>query len=296
MPTHQTDALHRFLFEELNIRGQLVRLDQSWGTMLRRRAYPESVRQVLGDTLVATALLGATIKFRGRLIVQLQSSGPLHMVVAHYSHAGKVRGLARWRGQIKPRQALRELCPDGTLVATIEPERGEPYSKPYQGIVSLQGHTVAEALEQYFDQSEQLPTRLKLASTETTAAGLLLQCMPGHAPDPDGWERVQQLGATLTEPELLSLDAKRVVQRLFHQETVRLFKPDDLVFECACSRERTAAMLTSLGQDEVRDILHEQGAVSITCEFCGQDYAFDAVDAESLFSAHGPLEQDATRH
>ena len=292
MPERDTDALHRFLFEELNIRGQLVRLDDSWRTTLQRRDYPKAVRQVLGDTLVATALLGATIKFHGRLIVQLQSSGPLHMVVAHYSHNGKVRGLARWQGEIKAEHTLRELCPDGTIIATVERNRGEPY----QGIVSLQGHTVAEALEQYFDQSEQLPTRLKLASTDTTAAGLLLQRMPGEAPDPDGWERVQQLGATLTEPELFALDATRVLQRLFHQETVRLFKPWDLTFECTCSHERSAAMLASLGQDEVRDILHEQGAVSITCEFCGQNYAFDAVDAESLFSNHAPLDKDATRH
>ena len=293
---HEPDALHRFLFEKLNIRGQLVRLDQSWRTVLERREYPPAVRQILGDTLAATALLGATLKFTGRLIVQLQSSGPLHMVVAQYSHDGKLRGLARWRGSIGAQQTLPELCPDGTLVATVEPARNAFKQEPYQGIVSLQGLSVAAALERYFDQSEQLPTCLKLASTDSTAAGLLLQRMPGLAPDPDGWERVQQLGSTLTEPELLTLDATRVLQRLFHQETVRLFEPASLAFACTCSRERTATMLQALGQDEVHDIVREQGTVSITCEFCGMSHAFDAVDAASLFTEAGPLDSNATRH
>jgi len=273
-----------------------VRLDQSWRTILERRAYPPAVRQILGDTLAATALLGATLKFTGRLIVQLQSTGPLHMVVAQYQHDGTLRGLARWHDEIGPSPSLNELCPNGTLVATIEPERNGKPLEPYQGIVALQGHSVSTALERYFDQSEQLPTRLKLASNETTAAGFLLQQMPGTAPDPDGWERVQQLGATLTEPELLTLDATRMLQRLFHQETVRLFAPAELSFECSCSQERMSAVLQSLGQEEIRDIVHEQGAVKVTCEFCGMIYGFDAVDAESLFSATGPLNDNATRH
>jgi molecular chaperone Hsp33 len=293
---HATDTLHRFLFERLNIRGQLVRLDHTWRSLLERRAYPPAIHHILGDTLAATALLGATIKFTGRLVVQLQSTGPLHLVVAQYGHAGTLRGLARWQGEVGASQSLSELCPDGTLIATVEPEQQGLRQDPYQGIVALQNHSVAAALERYFEQSEQLPTRLQLVCNDNTAAGLLIQRMPGVAPDPDGWERIQQLTATLTESELLTLDTEQMLQRLFHQETVRLFDPVALRFECTCSRERTATMLQSLGQDEVLEIIREQNTVGVTCEFCGMAYTFDAEAAASLFAPANSLNDDATRH
>lgn len=291
-----TDALHRFVFEHLPIRGHLVRLDEAWQTILARREYPAAVRTLLGQTLAATALLGATIKFQGRLIVQIQSTGSVHLVVAEIDHIGQLRGLARWREPLNLHHtSLDQLCPDGTLIATIAADEQEPY----QGIVALQGQTIASALEQYFHQSEQLPTQLILAHNDYTAAGLLVQVLPGvdfADPDTNDWTRIQHLMATLTDSELLQLPVEQILQRLFHEDTVRLFQPSPLVFACACSAERSTNMLTALGQDEVRDIINSEAHIEISCEYCGQVYRFDAVDAESLFTSTGLLDQDATRH
>lgn len=286
----ERDALQRFMFEHHDVRGEIVRLDRTWQTVLERRHYPPAVRRVLGEAVAATALLYASIKFQGRLTLQLQGAGPLHLLVVQCTHEGALRALARWHDHPQP-LPLGELCGHGTLAVTVEPETGR---EPYQGIVQAEGPSIAAALELYFDQSEQLPTRLLLTSSERTAAGLLLQRLPGEHADPDAWGRIQQLGATLTEPELLTLDASAIIRRLFHEETVRLFSARPLRFRCSCSRERTAAMLRSLGPEEVRDILAEQGQVSVACQFCGMDYVFDAVDAERLLSGGAQPEPPRT--
>jgi molecular chaperone Hsp33 len=275
-----TDALHRFVFEHHPVRGEIVRLDASWRTVLERRRYPPAVRQVLGQALAATALLFATIKFRGRLTLQLQGPGPLHLLVVQCSDSGEMRALARWHDPIAP-APLAELCGHGTLAVTIEPDGGRDR---YQGVVQVDGPDVGSALETYFVHSEQLPTRLWLCSDRHTAAGLLLQRLPGEDPDADAWDRLQQLGASLTTPELLTLDAERILRRLFHQDTLRLFDAQPLGFHCNCSRERTTAMLRALGADELHDILAERGHISVACEFCGMDYRFDAVDVAGLLN------------
>jgi molecular chaperone Hsp33 len=250
--------------------------------VLERRDYPPAVRRLLGEAMVATALLSASIKFQGLLTLQLQSNqGPLRLLVVQCGGEGNLRGLARWRGEVGE-APLFTLCAEGTLVITIDPGFGKDR---YQGIVSLTGDSLAAALEEYFAYSEQLPTRLRLLANERTAAGLLLQRLPGETLEADAWKRIEALGATLTDQELLNLDAQEIVHRLFHQEDVRLFEAQPMSFRCTCSRERIESMLLSLGYAEVKSVLQEQGRVSVTCEFCGMCYGFDAVDVEGLFAA-----------
>jgi len=276
-----SDALHRFLFEPLAVRGEIVRLDAAWRTVLERRAYPLAVRDILGQATAAAALLSATIKFDGLLTLQIQARGPLRLVVAQITSERKLRALARWDGEPQA-GPLRDLCGDGALSLTIDLGQGR---KPYQGVVGLQGDTLAQALEQYFDQSEQLPTQIQLAADDRAAAGLLLQRLPDTvAADADGWNRLETLAATLQSAELLALPAPVLLRRLFHEEDVRLFDPDFFGYRCTCSRERTAAMLHAMSEDELRQILREQGLIQVDCEFCGHRYPFDAIDVASLQS------------
>jgi molecular chaperone Hsp33 len=276
------DALYRFLFESLAVRGEIVHLDAAWRTVLERRAYPPAVRMALGETLAAAVLLSATIKFDGLLTLQIQARGPLRLLVAQVTSERTLRGLARWDGEPTP-APLRDLCGDGVLILTLDPGGS---GDPYQGVVGLNGATLAEALEEYFSRSEQLVTRLRLAADEHTAAGLLLQQLPdATSTDPDGWNRLGALTATLHPTELLRTDPPKLVRRLFHEETPRLFDPREFRYRCACSRERTRAMLLALGESELRQALDEQGALHVDCEFCGQRYPFDRVDLAGLFAA-----------
>ncbi len=286
------DSLHRFLFEHLAARGEIVHLDATWRTVLERRPYPPVVRHVLGETVAAAALLSTTIKFDGLLTLQIQASGPLRLVVVQVTSERTLRALARWDGE--PEAApLRDLCGDGALILTLDLEQGR---EPYQGMVSLRGDTLAEALQEYFERSEQLPTRIHLAADERVAAGLLLQRLPGAGgADADAWNRLGALAATLQPAELLELDAPALLRRLFHEEDVRLFEPDTFRYRCACSRERTAAMLRTLSEAELRETLDEQGAMYVDCEFCGHRYVFDPIDIAGLSTAITP-DPSTARH
>ncbi len=288
----EPDALHRFIFEHIAVRGELVQLDQAWRTVLARRPYPTPVRQLLGEAVAATALLYATIKFRGRLTLQLQSEGPVHLLVVQCNDHGDLRALARWH-DLPAAAEPAQLCAGGTLTVTVESNQGQDR---YQGIVQLDSGDISVALERYFAQSEQLPTRFKLACSERGAAGLLLQRLPGELDNPDDWERIQQLGATITARELLTLDPASILRRLFNEDSIRLFEPQPLRFRCSCSRERTGVMLKALGRAEVEDILAEQGAVTVGCEFCGLEQVFDAVDVAQLFEGGVQYPNPHTRH
>ncbi|MFO1371224.1 MAG: Hsp33 family molecular chaperone HslO [Candidatus Competibacteraceae bacterium] len=287
-----SDSLHRFLFEQLAARGEIVHLDTVWRTVLERRVYPLAVRQILGEAVAAAALLSATIKFDGLLTLQIQARGPLRLVVVQVTSERTLRALARWDGEPEP-APLRDLCGDGTLILTLELGQGK---EPYQGVVSLHGDTLAEALEEYFEQSEQLPTRIRLTTDERVAAGLLLQRLPGvAAADADAWNRLETLAATLKPAELLELDAPTLVRRLFHEDDVRLFDPNYFCYRCTCSRERTAAMLRTLSDAELQQTLDEQGTLHVDCEFCGHRYVFDPIDIAGLFTATTP-DPPATHH
>jgi molecular chaperone Hsp33 len=286
-----TDALHRFLFDGTDVRGELVHLDASWRAVLGRHPYPDTVRGPLGEALAATVLLTGTLKFDGALILQVQGEGPLRTLVAQATHAGTIRGLARWEGEV-PAGDLAQVFGQGRLVLTLEPAVGERY----QGIVPLLGTDLADALETYFRTSEQLGTRLWLAAGPERAAGLLLQRLPGGGGDEDDWTRIATLANTLTAGELTALPAATLLHRLFHEEELRLFEPEPVAFRCTCSRGRIEDTLRALGQAEVEATLEEQGQVEVSCEFCNRVYRWDRVDARQLFTEATRHEPPAARH
>jgi len=294
--SEDNDQLQRFLFDGSSVRGELVRLDEAWHALLERRAYPAPVRQLLGEAAVATVLLAATIKFDGTLILQARGDGPLDLLVVECTGQRTLRGLARWSGDVAGLD-FAGLVGRGQLVMTIDPGAD---SDRYQGIVEIAGGSLSECLQGYFDRSEQLPTRLWLGVDDRRAAGLLVQEMPGGTDDEDDdvWDRVTTLAGTVTASELLGLAPRQLLHRLFHEERVRVFEPQHWRFECSCSRERVATMLESLGRAELESILHDEGLVSVDCEYCGETYRFDAVDVEQLLTdtAIAADEPSSTRH
>ncbi|GLQ95691.1 Hsp33 family molecular chaperone HslO [Dyella mobilis] len=280
------DVLHRFLLERAGVRGVIVRLGAAWREVAGRMDYPEPLRNLLGQSLAASALLTGNIKFEGALSIELKSAGALRLLFTECSDAGRLRGLARWSDAIPADLPLSEL-PGAVMAITIgHAERGQRY----QGLVDLNHDELAGALENYFQQSEQLPARIVLAANAEHAVGLMLQKLPsegGHdvAEDEDAWPRIEHLTATLGAQELLDTPSQQLLYRLYHEETVRLFQPRPLAFGCSCSRERVEAMLRSLGREEVEATLEsQQGIIEVTCEFCARNYTFDRVDAQHLLS------------
>jgi molecular chaperone Hsp33 len=289
------DTLQRFLFEHAPIRGEVAHLDATWRAVLERHDYPPALRSVLGELMAAGALLAATLKFDGSIILQLHGSGPVKLIVVECTSEQTLRATAKWTDELPDQgRGLAGLLGDGRFVITLVPADGR---QSYQGVVAIDPAGVAASLEHYMQRSEQLETRLWLAAGEERAAGLLLQKLPEREEaDEDSWNRATQLAATLTVPELLKLPAQNLLHRLYHQEDIRLFDPRPVSFRCSCSSERVAAMLRMLGYAEVRSILEERDAVEVTCEFCNRAYRYDSVDAEQLFAAAHSPQVGATRH
>ena len=287
-----SDSLNRFLFENLAVRGELVHLDATWRTALQHHDYPAPVRDLLGQMMAAAALLGATIKFQGSITIQLQGNGPVSLAVVECTSLGTLRGVAHWQGEV-PERGLREQAGDGRLAITIDPGAGR---ERYQGIVPLDGDTLAAAIDHYLQRSEQLDTQIWLVADRTRVAGLLLQRLPDERAEQEDWERITLLGGTITNRELLELPAEQVIHRLFHEEDVRLFEAQPLSFRCSCSREKVARMLQNLGREEVDSIIADEGTIEVSCEFCNHHYRFDAVDAQQLFAEGVQPEVGATRH
>ncbi len=289
-----SDTLQRFIFEDAPIRGELVQLAATWQAVTERQAYPAPLRKLLGELMAAGALLTATLKFEGALILQLHGSGPVKLIVVECATGHAMRATAKWEGELPEAGDLRTLLGNGRFAINLLPESGQP---GYQGVVDLNADSIAAALEHYMATSEQIDTRLWLASNDTHAAGLLLQKLPGHdAADADAWPRAAHLAATVQPQELLTLAPRALLHRLFHEEDLRVFEPHPVFFRCSCSRERVTGMLRMLGVDEVRKILTEREAIEVRCEFCNRRYAFDAVDSEEIFSAVLAAPSQNTRH
>jgi len=300
---HDRDCLHRFLFERYPIRGHIVHLDASWRALLEHRDYPASIRDTLGEAVAASVLLAATLKFDGTLSLQLQGRGPMHLLLAQCSNQLGVRAVARYRESVE-RRDLSGMSGEGNLTVTLE---NDDLSQRYQGVVPLSGERLADCLRNYFETSEQLPTRLWLHATPGGASGLLLQRLSddaalkrGGSTDPaeidDAWRRVQLLGDTLRPEEIQTLSDRDILRRLFAEDDVRLFESSPVFFRCRCSRERVACMLRALGAAEVRSVIEEQGKVEVRCDFCNRAYLFDAVDTEHLLSARVAADASDTRH
>lgn len=294
-----SDFSQRFLFEDTDVRGELVELDQSFAEVLAKHAYPEPVAELLGEMLAAVTLLSDILKYDGLLVLQARSSGPVPLLMVECSSDREIRGIARYDAEaLGEAHTLRELMPEGVLAMTVDPKVG----KRYQGIVSLDGETLADCLSGYFEMSQQLPSRFWLNADGRRARGLLLQQLPAdRQSDPEeraaSWEHLLTLADTLTAEELLGLDNETLLRRLYHQETVRVFDAEPLRFGCSCSRERSANALASLGEADAVQLVQEQGgSVQIDCQFCNHSYRFDAADIAQLFAGGGSAEPSPTRH
>jgi molecular chaperone Hsp33 len=282
--------LRRFILERHPLRGFWIRLDGAWREMRRHQRYPPAVEALLGEAVTASLLLAATLKFHGTLTLQLAGDGLVNLLVAQCTHEFVIRAVARFDDGIDGAIAFRQLVGDGRLTVTIE---ADERSARYQGIVALAGATLAECLENYFATSEQLPTRIALAADHVSGGGVLLQKLPAAAGtqgealaavSQQVWEDLQSRVATLDASLLRLGAAEEVLQRVCGEHDCRLFQGSPVRFACRCSEGRVAGLLRSLGPDEMRSILAEQGAVTVTCEFCGRPYRFDAIDVERLFS------------
>ncbi|MGF1686950.1 Hsp33 family molecular chaperone HslO [Photobacterium japonica] len=277
------DSLHRYLFDGASVRGELVQLSDTYHQIIASQAYPAPLQTLLGELLVATSLLTATLKFEGSITVQLQGDGPVKLAVINGDHQQQLRGVARWDGELPTTGSIHDLMGKGHMVITITPNKGERY----QGVVGLEGDSLAACLEGYFNNSEQLKTRIWLRTGEfegeAKAAGMLLQIMPDGQGQEGDFEHLEQLTSTVKNDELFSLDAQDVLYRLYHQETVQLFDPQAVSFQCGCSRERSAAAICSIERTEIERIVAEDGKISLHCDYCGSSYDFDNVDVAALF-------------
>ena len=288
-----SDSIRRFLFEGAPIRGEIVQLDATWRAVLERHDYPPLLRTLLGEMMAASALLSATLKFDGAMLMQVQGTGPLRLLVVECTSAGTLRATAKW--DALPEQAgFAELLRDARCAITLIQPDG---SQSYQGVVEVVGQCVADMLMHYMRHSEQIDTVLSVSADATRAAGLLLQRLPEAADDDtDRWDRVRMLAGTVQPSELLGLAPVDVVRRLFHEEDIRLFDPRPLAFRCSCSKARVESMLRMVGLEEVESVLAERGHVEVTCDFCNRVYRFDPVDAAQLFVGGTRTAGSATRH
>ncbi|AZY48660.1 Hsp33 family molecular chaperone HslO [Bordetella avium] len=295
-----TDLLKKYLFEARTVRVQSVRLHDTWKQAQSHQQYPPAITRLLGELVAASTLLAANIKFEGSLVLQIQGDGPIALLVVECRSDLSLRATVKIReGHEVPAdgtmQSLLNAQGGGRFMVVLDPERKLPGQQAYQGIVPLEGETVAEALQHYMKASEQLDTRLWLAANDDYAAGLLIQRLPDHggneleAQNPgEAWNRALHLADTLTSEEMLSTDMDTLTHRLFWEETLIAFEPSPVRWFCPCTRERVAGMLRSLGQTEVEDILAEQGKVEVRCDFCGKPYLFDKVDCTGLFTDASP--------
>ena len=312
--------LHKFIFDGLPVRGQLVRLTDAWQEVLRRRAantqtgaYPPPVAEMLGEMTAAAVLMQSNIKFDGALIMQIFGDGPVKVAVAEVQPDMRLRATASMVGELPAGARLPDLVNvggGGRCAITLDPKDRLPGQQPYQGVVPLADEggaplmDLAAVVEHYMRQSEQLDTTLVLAADEQVAAGLLIQRLPVQGQDnlsqssvaredagevaEDDYQRIAILAKSLKREELLGLDADTILRRLFWEENLMRFEPQAGAsgprFACSCSRERVAAMLKGLGQQEADSIIAEQGQIEVSCDFCGQQERFDAVDVGRLFT------------
>ncbi len=294
-----TDYTQRFIFDERDVRGELVALEHSYAEVLAKHDYPLPVQQLLGEFMAAAALLVGTLKFDGLLILQARSEGPVPLLMIECSSERDIRGLARYNAEdISEGATLADLMPNGVLAMTVDPTQGQRY----QGIVDLDGETLSECFTNYFVMSQQVNTKFWLNADGQHARGLLLQQLPTDREKDEeeraaSWQHVTALASTLTAEELLGLNNETVLHRLYHEEAVRLFDIQPLRFRCSCSRERSGNALVSLGLEDAKQLAAEHGgSVEVDCQFCNQSYKFDAADIEQLFAGGGVDTPSDTRH
>lgn len=302
------DTLQRFIFENAAVRGELVEISDTWEQVQARKEYPAAVRTLLGEMIAAAALLSANLKFNGMLVMQMHGDGPVRLLVVECDSELHLRATAKLAEGIEiPDDAgLTQLVNAhgrGRFVITLDPKDKLPGQQPYQGVVPLNGESVAVVIENYMLRSEQLDTRLWLAADRNVSRGLLLQKLPKEGgsgtevDDLETWNHTVTLASTLKTEEMLSTDINTLLRRLFWEETIRVFEPRHPSFHCSCTREKVGSMLKMLGKEEIDSALADLGKLSINCDFCGQHYEFDKVDCTQLFATETPSDamQPASR-
>lgn len=292
-PAHlvEVDICQRFLIEDSTVRGEIVLLESSLQNVFAKHPYPIEIQGLLGELLTAAVLLASTVKIDGSLSIQARGGKHIDLLMVECDTQKHVRALARWSEHTHG-LGFRELLEGSQLVITLDPKGANlNQGNRYQGIVPLEGNSLTESLEFYFKQSEQLATRLWLTQGDGRAAGLILQQLPFNSDvqlskeqNEEDWQRLSLLAGTITQEELLHLSPTTLLQRLFHEENVRLFPAQEVQFKCTCSQARFGSALANLGRHELEDIMKEQGQITTTCEFCNQTYTFDQVDVEVLLS------------
>jgi len=294
------DTLQRFIFENSAVRGELVEMSDTWQQVQALRDYPAPVRTLLGEMMAAAALLSANLNLDGMRVLQVHGDGPVRLLVVECDSALRLRATAKLApdAQIPADASLTQLVNahgHGRFVITLDPKDKFPGQQPYQGIVPLDGESVAVVIENYMLRSEQLDTRLWLAADATVSRGLLLQKLPHEgrtnapvADEADTWNHMVMLASTLRNDELLSTDIGTLLRRLFWEQTIRLFEPRHPSFYCSCNRDKVGNMLRMLGKPEVDAALEELGKLAINCDFCGRHYEFDKVDCTQLFAVENP--------
>ncbi|OFA31868.1 molecular chaperone Hsp33 [Glaciecola punicea] len=283
------DVLDRFLFENRSIRGEIVSLEESFQSILASADYPGFVQTLIGELLVTASLLAATLKFEGEIALQIQGEGPIKYIIVNGTHEQKLRGVARWDETIVQHpKSFSECFKKGILVITLTPKDGQRY----QGMVALDKSSLADCVEDYFLQSEQLLTKVFLTSqlgVNPKAAGLLIQIVPTSSEssnveeNPD-FEHVVHLANTVTSEEILTLQHSQMIHRLYHDEVIRIFEPQKVQFSCDCSRDRSAGALRSMPIDELLEIIVEDGNIKMDCQFCHSVYIFDEIDVKNIHS------------
>lgn len=296
--TIQLDALQRFVFDNTPIRGNIVHLNHTFNTALQHQHCPPVLRAALGELMAASALLAATLKMQGALVLQVQGKGPVKLLVVECTADLSMRATAKWASDSSIDELSAadfvSLVGDGHFVITLDPKDG---SQTYQGIVPLEGKSISEILQNYMQRSEQIDTRIWLACDQQSAAGMLLQKLPDQPEqDMDAWDRMGHLAETMRQEELLGLVPEELLLRLFNQEDVRLFEAQPVKFHCSCSRNSVSAMLQLLGQPEVESIIQERGNIEVHCDFCNKNYEFDKVDVEQLFISSMVVPGSQSKH
>ncbi|WP_258239949.1 Hsp33 family molecular chaperone HslO [Pseudidiomarina homiensis] len=272
---YPTDLLYRYTFSGQDVRGELVQLSSSYQRMIQGHNYPAPVQRLLGELMAATALLSATLKFEGHISLQVQGDGPINFITVNGSHHQDLRGLARVRGTVADdNNDFRALFGKAVMIITITPDDGERY----QGVVDADAESLAQVIERYFAQSEQLHTRVWLHADGEHAAGMFLQVLPAAGHDLAAFEHLETLTASMTAHELYALSGEEVLHRLYHQEHLELYAPQQVAFHCGCSRERTLESLAAVHPDELRAILAEDGEIIMTCDYCLAEYRFAEAD------------------
>lgn len=308
-----SDRLHKFLFDAGStarspVRGEIVSLTATWKQIKERHRHPEPVMRLLGELVAASTLLSANLKFNGALIMQIHGDGPVRLLVVECNADLTVRATVKLSPGVAIANdasfsSLVNADGRGRFVITLDPRDRSRGQQSYQGVVPLEGDSIAAALEGYMHRSEQLDTQLWLAADDEHANGLLLQKLPlegggrsshfdqhAEAHAREVWERAVTFANTLDRNELLRVDPQTLMRRLFWDETLAVYEPAPCAFRCSCTRERVAAMLVSLGEREVDETLAEMGAIHVDCEFCNKSYDFDTVDCAQLFATSNTMD------